>query len=140
MLVNSTGEIFESKVSNGKASFSYNPAEACSNQKVLFSFNKVDLSCKKSANGKCLDYAWINKTAMENKKLERTFTINQGINQGDVVMPIKFTSLPDKETIDGNAFLDVLEDDDIIRIEAEDGSEEYIEIIFPKDNKDWKDT
>uniref|UniRef100_UPI002620637E hypothetical protein n=1 Tax=uncultured Brachyspira sp. TaxID=221953 RepID=UPI002620637E len=29
---------------------------------------------------------------------------------------------------------------DIIRIEAEDGSEEYIEIIFPKDNKDWKDT
>ena len=77
MLVNSTGEIFESKVSNGKASFSYNPAEARSNQKVLFSFNKTDLLCKKSANGKCLDYAWINKTAMENKKLERTFTINK---------------------------------------------------------------
>lgn len=77
MLVNSTGEIFESKVSNGKASFSYNPAEARSNQKVLFSFNKADLLCKQSANGKCLDYAWINKTAMENKKLERTFTINK---------------------------------------------------------------
>ena len=136
MLVNSTGEIFESKVSNGKASFSYNPAEARSNQKVLFSFNKADLLCKQSANGKCLDFIHINKTYMENKQVERTFTINQG----DVVTPIKFTSLPDKETIEGNAFLDGLEDDDIIRIEAEDGSEEYIEIIFPKDNKDWKDT
>ncbi len=77
MLVNSTGEIFESKVSNGKASFSYNPAEACSNQKVLFSFNTADFTSKKTANGKSLDYAWINKTARENKKLERTFTINK---------------------------------------------------------------
>ena len=78
----------------------------------------------------------INKTDRENKKAERTFTINKG----DVVKPIKFTSLPDKETIEGNAFLDELEYDEIIRIEAEDGSEEYIEIIFPIDNKDWKDT
>ena len=136
MFLNSTGEIFESKVSNGKAIFNYNPAETNSNQKVLFSFNREDFACKKSANSKSLDFMLINKTDRENKKAERTFTINKG----DVVKPIKFTSLPDKETIEGDAFLDVLEDDDIIRIEAEDGSEEYIEIIFPKDNKDWKDT
>lgn len=93
MLVNSTGEIFESKVSNGKASFSCNPAEACSNQKVLFSFNKADFIGKKTANGKCLDYAWINKTAMENKKLERTFTINLMDILSDFVEKVELSNI-----------------------------------------------
>ena len=136
MFVNNTGEIFESRISNGKATFYYNPAETNSNQKVLFSFNREDFACKKSANSKSLDFMLINKTDRENKKAERTFNINKG----DIETPFKFKDLPDKKTVEGTAFLDELEYDEIIRIEAEDGSEEYIEIIFPKDNKDWKDT
>ena len=136
MFVNNTGEIFESRISNGKATFCYNPAETNSNQKVLFSFNREDFACKKSANSKSLDFMLINKTDRENKKAERTFNINKG----DIETPFKFKDLPDKKTVEGTAFLDELEYDEIIRIEAEDGSEEYIEIIFPKDNKDWKDT
>ncbi len=136
MYVNKTGEIFESKISNGRASFYYNPEETNSNQKVLFSFNKADFASKKAANSKSLDFMLINKTDRKNKKAERTFNINRG----DVATPIKFTDLPDKKTIEGNTFVDELADDEIIRIEAEDGSEEYIEIIFPKDNKNWKDT
>ena len=93
MLVNSTGEIFESKVSNGKASFSYNPAEARSNQKVLFSFNKADLLCKKSANGKCLDFIHINKTYMENKQVERTFTINLMDILSDLIEKVELSNI-----------------------------------------------
>ena len=125
MFVNNTGEIFESRISNGKATFCYNPAETNSNQKVLFSFNREDFACKKSANSKSLDFMLINKTDRENKKAERTFNINKG----DIETPFKFKDLPDKKTVEGTAFLDELEYDEIIRIEAEDGSEEYIEII-----------
>ena len=136
MYVNKTGEIFESKISNGSASFCYTPIDSVGNQKVLFSFDEKDFASKKAANSKSLDFMLINKTDRKNKKAERTFTINRG----DVATSIKFTDLPDKKTIEGNTFVDELEDDEIIRIEAEDGSEEYIEIIFPKDNKNWKDT
>ncbi len=62
MYVNKTGEIFESKISNGRASFYYNPEETNSNQKVLFSFNKADFTSKKAANSKSLDFMLINKT------------------------------------------------------------------------------
>ncbi len=62
MYVNKTGEIFESKISNGRASFYYNPEETNSNQKVLFSFNKADFASKKAANSKSLDFMLINKT------------------------------------------------------------------------------
>ncbi len=103
---------------------------------MLFSFDKKDFASKKAANSKSLDFMLINKKDRENKKAERTFNINKGY----VETPIKFTNLPDKKTIAGNTFVDELEDDKIIRIEAEDGSEECIEIIFPKENKDWKDT
>ncbi|USF23627.1 polymorphic toxin type 44 domain-containing protein [Mucispirillum schaedleri] len=76
MYVNKTGEIFESKISNGRASFYYNPEETNSNQKVLFSFNKADFASKKAANSKSLDFMLINKTDRKNKKAERTFNIN----------------------------------------------------------------
>ena len=76
MYVNKTGEIFESKISNGSASFYYNPEETNSNQKVLFSFNKADFASKKAANSKSLDFMLINKTDRKNKKAERTFNIN----------------------------------------------------------------
>ncbi|WP_347282956.1 hypothetical protein [uncultured Clostridium sp.] len=78
MYVNKTGEIFESKISNGRASFYYNPEETNSNQKVLFSFNKADFASKKAANSKSLDFMLINKTDRKNKKAERTFNINKG--------------------------------------------------------------
>ena len=76
MYVNKTGEIFESKISNGRASFYYNPEKTNSNQKVLFSFNKADFASKKAANSKSLDFMLINKTDRKNKKAERTFNIN----------------------------------------------------------------
>ena len=76
MHVNDTGEIFESKISNGKVSFGYCPKASCKNQKVLFSFNTADFASKKTANGKSLDYAFINKSSRDIKKTERTFTIN----------------------------------------------------------------
>ena len=78
MYVKDTGELFESKIENSKASFKYTPLSNFSNQKVLFSFNSNDFICNQLANSKCLDYAWINKNAMENKKLERIFKINKG--------------------------------------------------------------
>ena len=77
MYVNDTGEIFESKISNGKVSFRYCPTASCKNQKVLFAFDMADFACKKSVNGKCLDYAFINKSSRNIKKTERTFTINK---------------------------------------------------------------
>ena len=77
MYVNDTGEIFESKISNGKVSFGYCPTASCKNQKVLFAFDKAYFMCKKTANGKCLDFIHINKTYMKNKQVERTFTINK---------------------------------------------------------------
>ena len=78
MYVNKTGEIFESKISNGRASFYYTPVDSVGNQKVLFSFDKKDFASKKAANSKSLDFMLINKTDRKNKKAERTFNINKG--------------------------------------------------------------
>ena len=51
--------------------------------------NLSDFICNQLANSKCLDYAWINKTARENKKLERTFTINKEDVPQDIIENMK---------------------------------------------------
>ena len=93
MYVNKTGEIFESKISNGRTSFYYNPEETNSNQKVLFSFNKADFASKKAANSKSLDFMLINKTDRKNKKAERTFTINRGDIPQDIISGIELYNI-----------------------------------------------
>ena len=93
MYVNKTGEIFESKISNGRASFYYNPEETNSNQKVLFSFNKADFASKKAANSKSLDFMLINKTDRKNKKAERTFNINKGDVPQDIISGIELYNI-----------------------------------------------
>ncbi len=93
MYVNNTGEIFESKISNGRASFYYNPEETNSNQKVLFSFNKADFASKKAANSKSLDFMLINKTDRKNKKAERTFNINRGDIPQDIISGIELYNI-----------------------------------------------
>lgn len=95
MYVNNTGEIFESRISNGKTTFSYNPAETNSNQKVLFSFNREDFAGKKSANSKSLDFMLINKTERENKKAERTFNINLMDLLNNVIDKIELANIED---------------------------------------------
>ncbi len=93
MYVNKTGEIFESKISNGRASFYYNPEETNSNQKVLFSFNKADFASKKAANSKSLDFMLINKTDRKNKKAERTFNKNKGDIPQDIISGIELYNI-----------------------------------------------
>ena len=93
MYVNKTGEIFESKISNGRASFYYNPEETNSNQKVLFSFNKADFASKKAANSKSLDFMLINKTDRKNKKAERTFNKNRGDIPQDIISGIELYNI-----------------------------------------------
>ena len=89
MYVKDTGELFESKIENSKASFKYTPLSNFSNQKVLFSFNSNDFICNQLANSKCLDYAWINKNARDSKKLERIFTINKEDVPQDIIENMK---------------------------------------------------
>lgn len=100
MHVNDTGEIFESKISNGKVSFGYCPTASCNNQKVLFSFNKADFASKKTANGKSLDYAFINKSSRDIKKTERTFTINLSDLLNNCIEKIELSNYEELSTKD----------------------------------------
>lgn len=100
MHVNDTGEIFESKISNGKVSFGYCPTASCKNQKVLFSFNTADFASKKTANGKSLDYAFINKSSRDIKKTERTFTINLSDLLNNCIEKIELSNYEELSTKD----------------------------------------
>ena len=100
MYVNDTGEIFESKISNGKVSFGYCPTASCKNQKVLFAFDMADFACKKSVNGKCLDYAFINKSSRNIKKTERTFTINLSDLLNNCIEKIELSNYEELSTKD----------------------------------------
>ena len=100
MYVNDTGEIFESKISNGKVSFGYCPTASCKNQKVLFAFDTADFACKKSVNGKCLDYAFINKSSRDIKKTERTFTINLSDLLNNCIEKIELSNYEELSTKD----------------------------------------
>ena len=100
MHVNDTGEIFESKISNGKVSFGYCPTASCKNQKVLFSFNTADFTSKKTANGKSLDYAFINKSSRDIKKTERTFTINLSDLLNNCIEKIELSNYEELSTKD----------------------------------------
>lgn len=100
MHVNDTGEIFESKISNGKVSFGYCPKASCKNQKVLFSFNTADFASKKTANGKSLDYAFINKSSRDIKKTERTFTINLSDLLNNCIEKIELSNYEELSTKD----------------------------------------
>ena len=100
MYVNDTGEIFESKISNGKALFRYSPTASCKNQKVLFAFDKAYFMCKKTANGKSLDYAFINKSSRDIKKTERTFTINLSDLLNNYIEKIELSNYEELSTKD----------------------------------------
>ena len=56
--------------------------------------------CKKTANGKSLDYAFINKSSRDIKKTERTFTINLSDLLNNCIEKIELSNYEELSTKD----------------------------------------